>query len=102
MSSSGDKTIRLWDAQIDFQHKGKTTSSSKSNSFTPSPIHFSSSAAHALKDAQSLFTDMANVKGDSRDLVCLQNDGWVVGPSGQLLLWIPPSYYPFFILHGQI
>ena len=93
VSGSNDKTIHLWDAQIGFQDKGKITTFT-SNSVLP--IHFSSSAAHALKDAQNLFIGLSNVEGDSRDLVSLQDNGWIVGPSGQLLLWIPPSYHKFF------
>ena len=56
------------------------------------PICFSSSVAHALHDAQSLFGDMSNVNGDCWDLIHLQHDGWIVGPNRKLLLWVPPSY----------
>jgi len=70
VSGSSDETIQPWDAQTGGQDKGQTT---KTKLITPSPIHFSSSAAHALKDAQSLFIDMSSVKQDSRDLVCSHN-----------------------------
>ena len=66
-------------------------------SYTLSPIHFSSSVAHALQDAWSLFNDISNVKGDCQDLVHLQDDGWIVGPNGKLLLWVPPSYHKIFL-----
>ena len=62
VSGSSDETIQPWDAQTGGQDKGQTT---KTKLITPSPIHFSSSAAHALKDAQSLFIDMSSVKQDS-------------------------------------
>ena len=45
------------------------------------PICFSSSTAHALHDAQSLFADMSNVNGDCQDLIHLENDGLIVGPN---------------------
>ena len=108
VSGSDDNSIRLWNAHTGGQvgnplqgHMDLVNSvvfgqATTFNSITLSPICFSSSAAHALKDAQSLFIDMFDVKGDSRDLVSLQNDGWIVGPSEQLLLWIPYSYHPFF------
>ncbi|KIM54863.1 hypothetical protein SCLCIDRAFT_1221589, partial [Scleroderma citrinum Foug A] len=56
-------------------------------------IHFSSLAVHALHNAQSLFVGISNaISRDYRDLIHLQNDGWIVGPNGRLLLWVPPSY----------
>ena len=98
VSGSWDNTIRLWDAQIsgqvDNSLKKKTTNSPES---TISPIHFSSSAAHALHDAQSLFIDMFDVNADYQDLIHLQDNGWIVGPNGQLLLWVPPSYHKSFL-----
>ena len=102
VSGSHDKTIQLHDAQTGDKDILEQTTKSNSITTTSLPIHFSSSSAHALKDAQNLFIDMSNVKGDPRDLVCLQKDGWIVGPSGQLLLWIPPhTIHLFFIHHGQ-
>ena len=91
VSGSWDSTIQIWDAQTGGEQNINSLSS------TLSPIHFSSSAAHALHDAQSLFVDMPHVKWDCRDLIHLQNDGWIVGPNGQLLLWVPPSYHKSFL-----
>ena len=61
-------------------------------------INFSSSAAHALQHHQSLYIDMSSGVGqDYQDLVKFnQHDGWIVGPDGKLLIWIPPSYHSFF------
>ena len=98
VSSSWDKTIQLWDAQTGDQvgnDLNKQTTDFLSSTF--SPIHFSSSATHGLYDAQSLFVDMSDVSGDCRDLIHLQNDGWIVGPNGKLLLWVPPSYHKLFL-----
>ena len=66
VSGSLDKTIQLWDAQTGGQ-VGNALKDQTTNSLlrTLSPIHFSSSAAHALHDAQHLFDDdMSNVNGD--------------------------------------
>ncbi|KAL4072384.1 WD40-repeat-containing domain protein [Scleroderma yunnanense] len=84
VSGSDDCTIQLWDVQTTMH-----------NSVITSPVHFSSSVEHALQDVQSLFTKVSTVKGDSRDFIQLQKDGWIVGPNGQLLLWVPPSYHSF-------
>ena len=97
MSGSEHRAIQLWDAQTG----GKVGNVLKeqnaySLSSTLSLIHFSSSVAHALHDAQSFFVDLSNVEGDCRDLVHLQNDGWIVGQNRKLLLWVPPSYHKTF------
>ena len=57
------------------------------------PICFSSSTEHALHNTQSLFLDFCNVTQDCQNLVYLQDDGWIVGPNGKLLLWIPFFYH---------
>ncbi|KAI5984638.1 hypothetical protein EDD15DRAFT_2177037, partial [Pisolithus albus] len=51
---------------------------------------FSSTASHALRDARGFFSDL---KGDWREFVELQEDGWIVGPRGQLLLWVPLTHH---------
>ena len=61
------------------------------------PINFSPSRPHALQHPQSLFIDsLSDVKEDLFLWVHLQRDGWVVGPNGKLVLWVPPSYHPVF------
>ena len=97
VSGSGDKTIQLWDALASGQ--GGDALEENTNSLSSSTLslsHFSSSAAYALHDAQSLFL-MSNVNGPYQDLVHLQNDGWIVSPNGKLLLWVPPSYHKYFL-----
>ena len=61
-------------------------------------VNFSSSAAQALQQPQSLFTDISSdVKGDYQNLVKFnQSDGWIVGPNGKLLIWIPFCYHSLF------
>ena len=88
VSGSDDRTIRVWDAQTG-NNAGQRTK------FTS--VKFSSSAAHALHDAQYLFVDTSEAtEGDNKDLVHLQADGWIVGPKGKLLLWVPPAYHSFY------
>ena len=89
VSGSLNKEIQLQDAQAGNVIKEKNMNSL---SCTLSPIHLSSSATHALHD----FVDISNVNGDFQDLIHLQNDGWIVGQNGQLLLWVPPSYHKPF------
>ena len=99
VSGSSDSTIQLWDAHI-----GGTTERCLPNEMlkckpafvAPPPICFSSYAEHALHNSQSLFLDSSSMIKDFRDLVCLQNDGWIVGPNKKLLLWIPSFYYSSF------
>ena len=59
-------------------------------------ICFSSSPTHTLHDAPSLFIDVSDAKRDFHDSVHLQVDGWIVGPNGKLLLWVPPAYHSFY------
>ncbi|KAG6333175.1 hypothetical protein ID866_5912 [Astraeus odoratus] len=76
LSGSFDQTIRIW---------------CKDNNPEPT-IKFSSVASHALKDAHRLFADMPNSTGYLNDLVTLSENGWIIGPNDQLLLWVPPTY----------
>ena len=60
-------------------------------------INFSSSPAYALQHPQSLFTNVSLDVQDYQDLVKFnQSDGWIVGPNGKLLIWIPLCYQSFF------
>ena len=91
VSGSSDSTIRVWDAPTGDQ-MGRT----KLTTIELPSIYFSSSPSHALHNAQSLFIDVSDDVEDPKTLVYLQNDGWIVGPNGKLLLWIPPSYHSFY------
>ncbi|KAI6096228.1 hypothetical protein F5141DRAFT_1012340 [Pisolithus sp. B1] len=53
-------------------------------------ICFSSIASHALRDAGGFFSGL---EGDWREFVELQGDGWIVGPRGQLSLWVPLTHH---------
>ena len=93
VSGSDDMTIRVWDSAQIYNDVRQGT---KFISGELLPICFSSSPAHALHDAQSLFIDVSDVEEDCRDLVYLQDDGWIVGPNEKLLLWVPLSYRSFY------
>ena len=71
------------------------------NSFSNSSVCFSSTRKHALcNNVDRLFSGMESGPGsetqDARDMIRLDHDGWIIGPAGQLLFWVPPS------LHGKI
>ena len=94
VSGSLDKDIQIWSGQTGNVIKEQILNS-PSSTLSP-PIDFSSSAAHALHDTHGLFVDISNINGDFQDLIHLQNDGWIMGPNGQLLLLVPPSYCKSF------
>ena len=93
VSGSEDQTIQPW--KVKTCGIMKQPLKSELSNLCP-PIHFSSSTRHALHNAESLFLGIPNVIEDCRDLVYLQDDGWIVGPNKKLLLWIPPSYHSLF------
>jgi len=59
---------------------------------TQYPVLFSFVPEHALRDAHKLFHDIKDMEGDWRDLIQLKSDGWIVGPRGRLLIWVPLTY----------
>ena len=92
VSGSDDQTIQICHAQM-----GGQIGVNGPTGINFPPITFSSLTTHALTHTQSLFTNLPpDVKGDCRDLVHFQDDGWIVGPSGRLLLWIPLPYHSHF------
>ena len=90
VSGCQDKTIQVWDAQAYSNPIGDGV-----QNIIFLPINFSPSPSHALQQPESLFIDsLSGVQGDLLLRVDLQQDGWVVGPNGKLLLWVPPTYQP--------
>ncbi|KIK34848.1 hypothetical protein CY34DRAFT_812616 [Suillus luteus UH-Slu-Lm8-n1] len=59
-------------------------------------ISFSSNSTHALRDTTELLAGAPH--DDCRSTFrFLREDGWMVGPNGRLLFWIPPaSRNPFY------
>ena len=93
VSGSNDRTIQLWDVA---QTCDTMNQSLQSKITKCPPIQFSSSTGHALHNAQNLFLGLSNVIEDYRNLVYLQDDGWIVGPNKKHSLWIPYSYHSSF------
>ncbi|KIN94724.1 hypothetical protein M404DRAFT_1008106 [Pisolithus tinctorius Marx 270] len=71
--------------------------------FTPAddvkryPICFSFDPSHALHNSDPLFDGFVQQGAMLGQAVKLHDDGWIRGPKGQLLLWIPPKLRsPFY------
>jgi len=85
VSGSYDKTIRVWDLEFFTQPQ---------SSDAP-VIRFSLNPTHALSSASSFLQDLHTPIS-----LAPTQDGWVVGPKGRLLLWIPGSLYPAVYTQG--
>ena len=96
VSGSNDSTIQVSDAQTGVQLGYPLQESSTDHVMSVSTIHFTSSFAHALQDSQGSFVDVSIIDQDCRNLVRLEDDGWIVGPNRRLLLWVPPQYRSFY------
>jgi len=79
VSGSSDQTLRVWDLEFFTQPQ---SSNAPAIRFSPNPSHALSSASSFLQD---LHTPI---------YLAPTEDGWVVGPEGRLLLWMPGSLYP--------
>ncbi|KAG6326172.1 hypothetical protein ID866_12917 [Astraeus odoratus] len=110
VSGSFDKTIRVWDAhpgsqiQNSFEgHAGcvESVSFSSDGMFVVSGSldkqicvwmigHYDTS--HSLCNVFKLYDGVY----EWRDLVKVNVDGWIIGPEGKLLLWIPSYYHALF------
>ncbi|KIK36843.1 hypothetical protein CY34DRAFT_810907, partial [Suillus luteus UH-Slu-Lm8-n1] len=106
--SQWDGTVRVWYAAIgkllhDHAEEDGPSSSPHSSCFPhpaaaiPTPntanddfISFSSNSTHALHDTTEL---LAGAPHDDRRSTfrLLREDGWMEGPNGRLLFWIPPA-----------
>ncbi|KAI6139965.1 hypothetical protein BKA82DRAFT_4219479 [Pisolithus tinctorius] len=54
-------------------------------------------SSHALHDAGQLLDHLQDAHTSRDEPVKLHNDGWLKGPNGRLLLWIPVSLrVPFY------
>jgi WD40 repeat protein len=78
VSGSYDNTIQVWDIEL----------LNQPHPFTASAICFSSNPTHALCAASSFLQDSSTSVSFTTN-----EDGWVVGPEGQLLLWIPLNFH---------
>ena len=95
VSGSDDMTVRVWNAQVHYHPNYDDVQNMK---FLP--VNFSPSRTHTLQQPQSLFkVDSSSncVETDFPLWVYPQNDGWIVGPNKELLLWVPPSHHPIVL-----
>ncbi|KIO00849.1 hypothetical protein M404DRAFT_753721 [Pisolithus tinctorius Marx 270] len=61
------------------------------------PICFSFDPSHALCNSNPLVDVFMQQKASLGEAVKIHDDGWIKGPKGQLLLWIPPKLRrPFY------
>jgi len=99
-SGSSDGTTQCWDAQTD-------SSSGQAGNFPtvqiqPHPAPFSpiymptSTMLSAFPSASDKLTHMAKHSRHLGHGLFLLDDGWIVGSSDQLFLWVPPSYHPVY------
>ena len=96
VSGFSDMKIHVWDVQTGVQLSHPLQGSPTEHAMSVSSIHFSSSSAHALQDPEGNFVDGSIIDEDCRNLVCLEDGGWIVGPNRRLLLWVPPQYRSFY------
>ncbi|KAG2133759.1 WD40-repeat-containing domain protein [Suillus clintonianus] len=83
VSGSSDNTIRVWD--IEFLNRNHPS--------TPA-MCFSPNSTHALHSASSFLEETLSPYGPNEE-------GWVVGPEGRLLLWIPLNFHPVMYAPGN-
>ncbi|KAG2133310.1 WD40-repeat-containing domain protein, partial [Suillus clintonianus] len=87
VSGSSDKTIWVWDLEFLNRHR----------LFEASTICFSSDLSHALHSTSSFLSDSETPAPSGPN-----KEGWVVGPEGRLLLWIPPTFHPTTFAQGNV
>jgi hypothetical protein len=86
VSDSKDKTIRVWDLEFLNRHQ----------SFKAPAVCFSSNATHAVHSAAFFLQNW-----ETPDPSGLSEEGWIVGPEEQLLLWIPLNFHPVMYAPGN-
>ncbi|KIO04629.1 hypothetical protein M404DRAFT_26080 [Pisolithus tinctorius Marx 270] len=91
VSCSRDETLRVWGSaergvQVGGPHEGHGVAAYL--------ICFSSNPSHAIHDTAQLLDGLQYEGVDMRkEPIKLHSDGWVRGPKGRLLLWIPPTFW---------
>jgi WD40 repeat protein len=113
VTGSNDATVRLWDAVTrqpspqcvvpdpsafpDEHRTIEATTTMKSNTWNNHFISFSSNSTHALCDTSDLTEGVSSDDHNSTTIFMNRENGWVVGPNGRLLFWVPPaSRYGFY------
>ena len=99
VSGSSDCTIQCWDAQTESSsaQAGNISTVQLQPHPTPfPPIPMPTSVLPALLSAGDQLTGMAKHSRYLGHGFFLLDDGWIVCSSGQLFLWVPPSYHPVY------
>ncbi|KAG2343052.1 WD40 repeat-like protein [Suillus weaverae] len=86
VSGSSDQTIQVWNIEFLNQHHSFTA---PAICFSPNPTYALHSVFYSLQDSSTPVSVTTN------------EDGWVVGPEGRLLLWIPHNFHPAMYAPGN-
>ncbi|KIN97760.1 hypothetical protein M404DRAFT_159515, partial [Pisolithus tinctorius Marx 270] len=90
VSGSGDNTVRVWDAERGVQIGCPL----EGHGAAACLVCFSSNPSHAIHDTAQLLDGLQYEDVVMRnEPVKLHGDGWIRGPKGRLLLWIPPTFW---------
>ncbi|KAG6329442.1 hypothetical protein ID866_9647 [Astraeus odoratus] len=90
--------IRVWNVSGNGEHDLSTVHEHSychdidSSPVVPS-IYFSSNSSHALCNTSDLFDGINIGCQDYRDLIGCDAHGWIVGPRGRLLFWVPGYFH---------
>ncbi|OAX35139.1 WD40 repeat-like protein [Rhizopogon vinicolor AM-OR11-026] len=87
VSGSSDRTIRVWNPEFLRPYQP----------FNTPAMCFSSNPTHALCRASS-FLQCSRTPAS----LLLTREGWIIGPEGQLLFWIPVNLYPLIYAPGNV
>jgi len=108
-SASGDATVRLWDAEsgrqiVTLYGHAHTVSSF---AFTPDGRSIVSCSVDETIRIWDIEAARSALPAKTKDLVAMLTstgleDGWLLGPKGELLLWIPPDYRAHLCLPHSI
>ncbi|KAJ7254892.1 hypothetical protein C8J57DRAFT_1186788 [Mycena rebaudengoi] len=104
VSGSNDNTVRVWDAETQTQMGAPLeghTSPVMSVAFSPdgtrivsgsydNTVHVWDTETQTQMGAPlEGHTSLVTSTGQFSSIVCVQPDGWIVGPCGELILWVP-------------
>ncbi|KIO00194.1 hypothetical protein M404DRAFT_771830, partial [Pisolithus tinctorius Marx 270] len=132
VSGSGDETVRVWDVHsyedfigyckalelVQWDPKGVSAPPGTANSeYHPPVVHFGFAQCSEVVKGCICFSPITSFALQDNDgfldgiigprmcgePVKLHADGWIRGPSGRLLLWIPPAFrQPFYSMWNTV